>query len=152
MPIKVEDIKNLREETGAGVIEVKAALDAVGGDYEKAKAELMKKVGAKAAKKLDRETKDGLIHAYIHAGGKLGVLVYIACETDFVAKTEAFQKLCAEVAMQISAGDYATVEELINDEYIRDPSKKIQDLVNEVIAKVGEKVEIVRFSKMKVGE
>jgi elongation factor Ts len=152
MAINVDDIKNLREETGAGVIEVKAALDAVGGDYAKAKAALLEKVGAKAAKKSDRVTKDGLIYSYIHAGGKVGALIYVACETDFVAKTEAFQKLCSEIALQVSAGDYSNVDELVNDEYIRDAGKKIQDLINEVIAKVGEKIEVRKFVKIKVGE
>lgn len=152
MELNVKDIKKLREETGAGVLEVKQALEDSGGDYKKAHEELMKKVGSKAAKKSERVTKDGLIVSYIHAGGRVGTLVYMACETDFVARTEDFQKLCKEIAMQAATGDYKTVEELLNDEYIRDPSKKISDLINETIAKVGEKIEIRKFIKYGVGE
>ncbi|EKD95018.1 MAG: hypothetical protein ACD_25C00105G0002 [uncultured bacterium] len=152
MELNIKDIKNLREETGAGVLEVKQALENSFGDYAKAKEELMKKVGSKAAKKSDRVTKDGLIFAYLHAGGRVGTLIYMACETDFVAKTEDFQRLCKEVAMQAATGDYSSVEELLNDEYIRDPSKKISDLLNETTAKVGEKIELKKFVKYSVGE
>ena len=152
MELNIKDIKNLREETGAGVLEVKQALENSFGDYAKAKEELMKKVGSKAAKKSDRVTKDGLIFAYLHAGGRVGTLIYMACETDFVAKTEDFQRLCKEVAMQAATGDYSSVEELLNDEYIRDPSKKMSDLLNETTAKVGEKIELKKFVKYSVGE
>ncbi|OGC59721.1 translation elongation factor Ts [candidate division WWE3 bacterium RIFOXYB1_FULL_43_24] len=148
----MKDIKNLREETGAGVLEVKQALENSSGDYKKAKEELMKKVGSKAAKKSDRVTKDGLIFAYLHAGGRVGTMIYMACETDFVAKTDDFQKLCKEIAMQVATGDYESVKDLLNDEYIRDPSKKISDLLNETIAKVGEKIELKKFVKYSVGE
>lgn len=152
MELNIKDIKNLREETGAGVLEVKQALENSSGDYANAKEELMKKVGSKAAKKSDRITKDGLIFAYLHAGGRVGTLIYMACETDFVAKTEDFQKLCKEVAMQAATGDYNSVEDLLSDEYIRDPSKKISDLLNETTAKVGEKIELKKFVKYSVGE
>ena len=152
MELNIKDIKNLREESGAGVLEVKQALENSSGDYAKAKEELMKKVGSKAAKKSDRVTKDGLIFAYLHAGGRVGTLIYMACETDFVAKTEDFQRLCKEVAMQAATGDCSSVEELLNDEYIRDPTKKISDLLNETIAKVGEKIELKKFIKYSVGE
>ncbi len=152
MELNIKDIKNLREETGAGILEVKQALENSSGDYAKAKEELMKKVGSKAAKKSDRVTKDGLIFAYLHVGGRVGTLIYMACETDFVAKTEDFQRLCKEVAMQAATGDYSSVEELLNDEYIRDPSKKISDLLNETTAKVGEKIELKKFVKYSVGE
>lgn len=146
----VEQIKKLREETGAGVLEVKEALEEFNGDYEKAKEKLMKKASAKAAKKADRVTKDGLVESYIHAGGKVGSLVEVACETDFVAKTDDFQKLVKEIAMQVVTGDYENVEELLASEYIRDGSKKIIDMVNEVTAKVGEKIEVRRFVKFDV--
>ncbi|KKS31092.1 MAG: Elongation factor Ts [candidate division WWE3 bacterium GW2011_GWF1_42_14] len=152
MELNIKDIKNLREETGAGVLEVKQALENSSGDYKKAKEELMKKVGSKAAKKSDRVTKDGLIFAYLHAGGRVGTMIYMACETDFVAKTDDFQKLCKEIAMQVATGDYESVKDLLNDEYIRDPSKKISDLLNETIAKVGEKIELKKFVKYSVGE
>jgi elongation factor Ts len=152
MAINVEIIKKLRDETGAGILEIKDVLEKTGEDFEKAKEELMKKVASKAAKKSDRIAEDGLVYSYIHSSGKVGSLVLLSCETDFVARTDDFQKLCKEVAMQICTEDYENVESLLNSEYIRDPSKKISDLVNETIAKVGEKIEIRRFAKFTVGE
>lgn len=152
MQFNINDIKTLREETGAGILEVKQVLEDTGGDMKKAKEELMKKVASKAAKKADRTAGDGLIYAYIHATGKVGSLVEINCETDFVAKTEDFQKLCREVAMQVCTADFANVEELNGSEYIRDAGKTIKDIVNEVTAKTGEKIEIKRFVKFIVGE
>ena len=133
-------------------MEIKDVLEKTGEDFEKAKEELMKKVASKAAKKSDRIAEDGLVYSYIHSSGKVGSLVLLSCETDFVARTDDFQKLCKEVAMQICTEDYENVESLLNSEYIRDPSKKISDLVNETIAKVGEKIEIRRFAKFTVGE
>lgn len=150
MAIDMDAIKVLRDETGAGILEVKKALDDFGGDVSKVREELMKKVAAKAAKKADRVTKDGLIISYIHAGGKVGSIVHLACETDFVAKTPDFKTLGNEVAMQACTDDYENVESLLASEYIRDPSKTIQDLINEVIAKVGEKIELISFSKLSV--
>ena len=146
----IKEIKQLREETGAGVLEVKTALEKAKGDVKKAKAALMKKAGKKAGKKADRIAGDGMIHSYIHAGGKVGGLVWVACETDFVAKTDDFKKLCSEVAMQVCTQSYKTVKELEKAEYMRDPSKKIIDLVNEATAKVGEKIEIKDFAKFDV--
>jgi len=152
MQFNIEDIKSIREETGAGVLEVKQALEEANGDVNKAKEELMKKVASKAAKKADRTANDGLIYSYIHSTGKVGSLIEIACETDFVAKTEDFKKLCHEVAMQVCTSEFKDVAELLESEYIRDSSKKIQDLVNGVTAKTGEKVEIRRFVKFILGE
>lgn len=150
MSINIEDIKKLREETGAGMLEAKKALEANNGSYALAVAELMKQVAAKAAKKQDRVTKDGLVSSYIHAGGKMGSLVCVACETDFVAKTDDFQKLVREIAMQVCTEDYENTEALLNSEYVRDASKKISDLIVETTAKVGEKIEIRGFCKFDV--
>jgi len=148
----MEKIKKLRDETGAGLLEIRNILEEVGGDFEKAREELMKNVASKAAKKSDRIVEDGLVYSYVHNSGKVGSLVLVGCETDFVAKTDDFQKLCKEIAMQICTEDYESVEDLLNAEYVRDPSKKIVDLVNETTAKVGEKVEIRKFAKFTVGE
>ena len=145
MKLDVENIKKLRGETGAGVMEVKEALENAGGNYDKAKSILMGKVSAKAANKADRPAKEGLVHAYIHSNGKVGSLVLVGCETDFVARTDDFKKLCHEVAMQVCTEDYASVEDLMKSEYIRGSSKKISDLVEELTAKVGEKIEIKKF-------
>lgn len=152
MAIDVEKLKQLREETGAGILEIKSMLDETGGDFDKAKEELIKKAASKAAKKSDRVAKDGLVYSYIHNGGKVGSLVLVGCETDFVAKTDDFKKLCQEISMQVCTEDFDDVEKLLDSEYIRDTSKKIQDLVNETSAKTGEKIEIVKFTKFFVGE
>lgn len=148
----IEIIKKLRDETGAGLLEIRNILEEVGGDFEKAKEKLMKNVASKAAKKSDRIVEDGLVYSYVHNNGKVGSLVLVGCETDFVAKTDDFQKLCKEIAMQICTESYESVEDLLNAEYVRDPSKKVVDLVNEVTAKVGEKIEIRKFVKFAVGE
>ncbi len=150
MTINVEDIKKLREQTGAGVMEVKKALEDNAGDYQKALTELRGRVSAKAEKKAGRETKDGLIASYIHLGGKAGSLVWLACETDFVAKTDDFKKLAQEIALQVCTEDFTDIAALTDSEYARDASKKISDLINEVIAKVGEKIEIKDFKKFDV--
>ena len=149
--IDIETIKKLREDTGAAILDVKNTLTKYNGDIEKARKELMEKGAIKAAKKQEeRTTKDGLIYSYIHGAGKVGSMVFLACETDFVAKTEDFQKLCKEVAMQVSAEEYKDVDALLNAEYIRDPSKRIADLISETVAKVGEKIEIKSFCRMSV--
>ena len=125
-----ELILKLRKETGAGVMDAKNTLQQLGGDYEKAKAELMKLGLAKAAKKADREVKAGLVESYIHTG-RVGSLVKVSCETDFVAKTDEFKKLAKELAMQVSAMDPENIEELLKSAYIRDSKKSIEDLVKE---------------------
>ena len=152
MTMNVQDIKKLREETGAGVLEVKQALEELSGDYEKARVLLMTKGAAKAAKKAERITKDGLVRSYIHGAGKIGSLIVVACETDFVARTEDFKKLCHEVAMQVCTDEYKDVDDLLEAEYIRDPNKKVKDLVTETVAKVGEKIEIKKFIRFAVND
>lgn len=150
MAINVEHIKKLREATGAGVMEAKTALESNGGDYDKALGLLLSIVSNKVAKKADRTTKDGLVEPYIHLGGKVGCLVWLACETDFVAKTDDFKKLAHEIALQVCTEDFNEIEDIVNSEYVRDPSKKISDLINETTAKVGEKIEIKGFVKFDV--
>ena len=152
MSNNIEIIKKLRDETGAGILEIKNMLEEKGDDYDKTREELLKRAAAKAAKKSDRVAEDGLVYSYIHNSGKVGSLVLLGCETDFVAKTEDFQKLCKDIAMQVCSEDYEDVEKLLESEYIRDPSKKISDLINEAVAKVGEKIEIRKFTKFSVGE
>jgi elongation factor Ts len=152
MQFNINDIKSLREETGAGVLEVKHALESAKGDIKKAKEELMKKVTLKAAKMADRAVGDGLVYSYIHSTGKIGSMVVVGCETDFVARTDDFKKLCHEIAMQVCTSEFKTVEELNDSEYIRDSDKKIRDIVNEVTAKTGEKIEIKRFIRFSVGD
>lgn len=146
----MKDIKKLRDLTGAGVLEIKNALEEFKGDFEKVKADLMEKGKVKAAKKADRDASDGLVYAYIHNGGKVGSLIVMACETDFVAKTDDFQNLCKEVAMQVCTSDYESVKDLLDDDYTRDPSKKVKDLITEAIAKLGENIELREFTRYSV--
>ena len=147
-------ILKLREETGAGVMNAKAALDEFNGDFEKAREKLLKMGLEKADKKKDREIKAGLVYSYIHGGdgigGRVGVLVKVGCETDFVAKTEDFKALCKELAMQISAMNPKDVEELLSMVYIRDGSKSVEDLIKGLIAKVGENVVIDSFARLEI--
>lgn len=114
MAINIEMIKDLRERTGAGVLDSKNALEEADGDIEKAMQLLRKKGLAIAAKKADREANEGLVEAYVHAGGKLGVLLELNCETDFVARTEDFQDLAHDLAMQVAATNprYLTPEDI----------------------------------------
>lgn len=152
MALDVTKIKQLREKTGAGIADCREALEATKGDLIKAEDYLKKKGISKAAKKADRETKQGIVESYVHGNGKIGVLVEINCETDFVARTEDFKKLSHEIAMQISAMNPKDVKELMSQEYIRDPKMKIEDLVKATIAKLGENIQIRKFTRMQLGE
>lgn len=151
MNISIGDVKKLRQKTGAGIADVRRVLEEAGGDFKKAEG-LLKSQGVEiASKKKDRATGQGLVETYIHSGGKVGAMVEINCETDFVAKTDEFKNLAHEVAMQIAAMDPKNVEELLKQEYIRDSSKIIDDLVKEVIAKVGENIVVKRFIRFELG-
>jgi len=142
----INTIKKIREETSAGISDVKRALEEAKGDPKKAK-ELLKEWGvAKAAKKGDRETTVGLVEAYIH-GGRVGALLSLGCETDFVARTPEFKALAHEVAMQIASMKPKTTEDLLKQPYIRDPKVTIEDLIKETIAKVGENIKVVAFTR-----
>lgn len=147
----LEKIKELRELTGCGVMDAKRALEDANGDIEKAKEIIAEKGLAKAAKKSDREVKSGLVYAYVH-GGRVGALVEVACETDFVAKNPEFETLVKEVAMQAASMNPESVEELLEQDYIRDGSKKIKDLVTAAIAKLGENIQVKRFIRYELGE
>ena len=145
--VDIKLLKKLREETGISVSECRAALEETNGDYEKALKLLKERAADKAAKKADRETGEGLIEAYIHGNGKVGVLVEILCETDFVARTDEFKHLAHEVAMQVAAMQPQNVEELLSQEYIKDPSKTIEQMVKEAIQKTGENIKVKQFTR-----
>ena len=145
-------VQRLRAETNAGVMDAKRALEDTHGDYEKAKGLLKERGLARVAKKSDREQKEGAIASYIHAGGRVGALVEIASETDFVARSEEFQKLALEVAMQVAAMAPADIDELLAQSYIREPSKTIKDLVTTLAAAVGENVSVRRIQRFALGE
>ncbi len=163
-----EDVKRLREMTSAGVMDCKRALDESGGDVDKAVKILREKGIASADKKSDRETGQGMVESYIHAGGRIGVLVEINCETDFVARNDIFKTLCHDVALQI-AGIPTTLairedelpenaeglpEEtvLMKQSFIKDSSRTIEQLVKEAIAQTGENIRIRRFTRYELGQ
>jgi elongation factor Ts len=143
--IKIEDIKKLREETAAGVSDIREALEQTNGNFKAAKEILRKKGIEKAAKKEAREVKAGMIFTYVHHTGRLGAIVALACETDFVAKTDDFQKLGKELALHIAASTPENVEALLKQEYVRDASKTIQELIKETIGKLGENIQVTEF-------
>jgi len=150
MSINIDQIKKLREQTGAGVMDAKKVLEETGGDLEKSAKILMDKGLAKLEKRSDKLAGEGLVFSYIHTGAKVGSLLLLGCETDFVAKTEEFQKLGKEIAMQVATEDYTDVATLTESEYVRDGSKKIGDLIKETVAKLGEKIEIRAFVRYSV--
>lgn len=174
MAASVDHIKELRELTGCGIIDCKKALEEAKGDAKKAKEILMKRGLEIAAKKSGREAKEGRIEAYAHMGNKLAVLVEVSCETDFVARSEDFCAFTKNVALHIAAmapkyikkedvpadvlakaGDAKTFYKencLLEQLFVKDPSKTIQDCLNELVAKIGENTFINRFARFKVGE
>ena len=197
MSIDAKLVKTLRDKTGAGMMDCKKALIKSNGDLDKAVDHLRKSGVAKAEKKGTRETKEGLIYSYIHAGGRLGVLVELNCETDFVAKTDGFTELAHNLAMQIAATnpvaldrdsiDKATIARerdifteqaksqgkpdniiermvegrinkfyqescLMDQTYIKDPDKKVRDLITEIVSTLGENISINRYIRFAIGE
>ncbi len=195
MSINAQQVAQLRAQTGAGMMDAKSALEETFGDLEKAAALLRKKGMVKAAKKSDRETKEGLVHAYIHSNGKLGSLVEVLCETDFVARNEVFGEFCHELAIHISASDplYLTREDvpeevvvkevaiyrealatqakpadviekivegklnkwyadivLMEQPFIKDDDKTIEEFVKEKIASLGENIQVKRFVRFSI--
>lgn len=152
MSFTAADVKKLREETGAGMMDCKKALDEAKGNFDEAKEIVRQKGLARAEKKADRETKEGYIASYVHATGKTAALVEILCETDFVARNEEFQSMARDVAMQVVAMTPADTEELLGQDFIKDPSMTVQDVVKGLSGKIGEKFEINRFVRYTVGE
>jgi elongation factor Ts len=174
MATTTDDIKRLREETSCGIIDCKKALEEAKGDFNKAK-ELLRKRGLEmAAKKSDRIAREGRVEAYIHPGNKIGVVVEVNCETDFVARSEDFCKFTRDVAIHIAATNpkfvknediptevlsketdkdaYIKAHCLLSQAFVKDPGKTIQDLLNELVAKIGENILIGRFVRYRVGE
>ncbi len=197
MEVSASAVKDLREKTGAGMMDCKKALAETAGDVQKAIDYLRQKGLAAAAKKADRVAADGAVGAYVHPGGKIGVLVEINCETDFVARTAEFQSLLKDIAMQVAAANprYLRREEvpaaeldkekaiyrqqaletgkpekvvdkivegkierfyseacLLEQAFIKDPDKKVTDILNESIGRLGENIQIRRFSRYHLGE
>src|SRR4030042_32325 len=149
MKIKADQIRKLRDETGAPVMRVKKVLEEFKGDEKKA-LDILKKEGfEKAVERAERETKAGILSAYMHHNQKVVGIVEILCETDFVARNELFTSLGKNLAMQVaSMGE----KDLMSQDFIKDPSKKVKDLIKEVIAKTGENVKLGRVWKIVLGE
>lgn len=167
MNITTADIKALRDSTGAGIMDSKRALEEAGGDIERAQDILREKGIASAAKKVDRETEQGVIECYIHSGGRIGAMVEVNCETDFVARTEDFKALAHDIAMQVAAMNPRFIAEseipegedvnppescLLQQPFIKDPRMTIDELIRELIGKLGENIRIRRFSRFSLGE
>jgi elongation factor Ts len=197
MTITASLVKELRERTGAGMMECKKALSEVAGDLDKAIDVLRKSGMARASSKAGREARQGLIHAYIHPGDQLGVLLEVDCETDFVARTDDFRDLVRNLAMQVAATNAQAVDRngidpdmiarervilmdqakttgkpeavlqkivdgkiekyyeeicLLEQPYIKDPDRKVKELVDQAIAKMGENIIVRRFSKFRIGD
>jgi elongation factor Ts len=197
MTITASHVKDLRERTGAGMMECKKALSEANGDIEKAIEVLRKQGMARASAKAGREARQGVVHAYIHPGSQLGVLIEVDCETDFVARTDDFQGLVRNLAMQVAAtnaqavdreslnpafveGERAILMEqakatgkpeavlkkivegkiekmyeevvLLEQPTIRDPDRKVKELLDQAISKLGENIVVRRFAKFKIGE
>jgi len=143
--VTTEQIKELRERTGISIGQCKKALEEVGGDMDKALESLKAQGAAIAEKKSGRSLGAGVVSAYIHGNGKIGALVEISTETDFVAKNPEFHALADDLAMQVAAMPSADLAELAEQPYIKDPSLTIKDLVQSHVQKFGERIEIVRF-------
>src|SRR4030088_1101178 len=160
MPSTTQLIKELREKTGAGIMECKRAVDDALGDLEKAEQLIKERGLAMAEKKAGREAGQGLIDSYVHAG-RIGAMIELNCETDFVARTDDFRTLAREIAMQVAATNPSRISAppesadgdvpLLDQTYIRDSAKTVQELVNETIAKVRENVVIRRFARFELG-
>ena len=146
----IELVKKIRIETGLGIMEIKSALEEAEGDETKAKQILKEKGFKKAESKAERETHQGRVATYTHATGKIGVMVELLCETDFVAKHEDFLALTKELCLQVAAMNPETVEELMKQEFIKDPSKTIEEMVKALISKFGENMKINRFARFEI--
>lgn len=149
--MNIKDIKKLREQTGAGIADCKEALSLSKGNMEKAKEILQQKGFEKGANRAGREVKAGMVDVYSH-GGKVGVLVELLCETDFVVHTSDFKNLAHELALQIASQNPSSVEELLTQEYIRDNLLTVEQLIKSVIAKLGENIQVGRFERIALGE
>lgn len=149
--ISAQDIAKLRAETGAGVIDCKKALEEAGGDFEKAKKFLANNAESIAKKKSERAANQGLIECYCH-NGKIGVIVELACESDFVARNDEFENLAHELAMQIASMNPQDIDELMRGPYIRDESMTIKNLIEQAIGKIGENIQLKRFVRFELRE
>ncbi|OHB13411.1 MAG: hypothetical protein A3G05_00375 [Candidatus Zambryskibacteria bacterium RIFCSPLOWO2_12_FULL_45_14] len=148
--ITTEQIKELREETGLSIMQCQKALEEAGGDKTKAVAILKAKGAEIASKKVDRILGAGVVISYIHAGETVGVLVELLCETDFVAKNPEFKSVAKDIAMHIAAMKPENTAELLEQPFIKDPGKKISDIINNTVQKFGERTEVGHFVRLSI--
>lgn len=166
MAVSPDDVKRLRELTSAGMLDCKNALEEANGDFEQAKEILKQKGYAAAAKRAERATAEGLVQTYLHHDGRLGALVELNCESDFVARTEDFGQLAQNIALQVAATNpsYVALDEvpdgaegdasqlaLLAQTFVRDESITIQEMINEAISKTGENIRVRRFARFELG-
>lgn len=167
MEVTVELIRTLRDQTGAGIMDCKQALQDSQGDLEKAAEALRQKGFAQVSRRTDRATDQGVIEAYVHTGGRVAALVELGCETDFVARTPEFKALAHDIAMQVAAMAPAYLDEkdieegddrpvaqvsLLQQPFIKNSSNSVAEEVRELAAKVGENIRVLRFSRFALGE
>ena len=169
MTVSVDDVKRLREETGAGVMDAKRALDDAAGDFARARALLRERGIAAAAKRSDRETGQGVVESYVHGEGRIGVLVEVNCETDFVARTDEFRALARDLALQVAAMNPAAIAPedvadgedapddreqaaLLTQAFVKDPARSVRQRIEETIASTGENIRVARFARFELGE
>ena len=167
MAVDVQLVRALRDQTGAGIMDCKEALEKSDGDMEKATQALREKGVASAGKRVGKDTTEGVIETYLHTGGRVGAMVELGCETDFVARTEEFQKLAHDIAMQVAAMgpvyiDKGEIEDgdtrppaqisLMQQPFIKNGSLSVGEMVTELAGKVGENIRVVRFTRLAVGE
>jgi elongation factor Ts len=170
--ITAKDVQTLRQRTGAGMMESKKALEENNGDMEKAIEYLRTKGIAKAEKRVGKQTTEGIIGSYIHHNGKVGVMVEVNCETDFVARTDTFKELVKYIAEHIAAAAPVAVDKdhliekivagkiesyykdvaLVHQAWVREPKKSVGDLIKEASAKLGENIQVRRFVRFQMGE
>jgi len=167
LEVTVDLIRTLRERTGAGIMECKTSLEANQGDLDKAAEALRVQGFAQVAKRADRATDQGVVEAYVHTGGRVGAMVELGCETDFVARTPEFKELAHNIAMQVAAmsPDYVSESDiedgderppaqvsLLLQPFIKDSSSSVAEVIQEIAAKLGENVRVIRFSRLALGE
>lgn len=165
--VTVEQIRTLRDQTGAGILECKQALEASRGDLAKAIEALREKGFAQADKRAGQVTDQGLIEAYVHTGGRVAAMVQLVCESDFVARTPEFKALAHDIAMQVAAMSPTYLDEnemdehedrpaaqvsLLQQPFIKDNSNSVGEVVRELAARVGENVRVLRFTRLALGE
>lgn len=166
MQVSAAEVKELREKTGAGVMACRNALLEANGDMDSAVEILRQRGLAQAKKRANRVASQGLVETYVHAGGRIGAMVEVNCETDFVARTDQFKGLAHDLAMQVAAiaPTYVSSEEIPSDvegdpkesclllqPFIRDPDRTVQDIIDETMAQVGENIVVRRFARFELG-